>query len=84
MMKTQSLSLETGLLIFTAVLGILLLCFPSVYAEVSPGELNVEKIPIGSISPLHSPPMPSTKGSCLLQHDDGVALTYFPNWNPGD
>jgi hypothetical protein len=83
-MRTRNRCLETKLLILTAVLGTLLLCFPSIHAEVSPGELNVEKIPIGSISPLHSPPLPSSKGPCLLQHDDGVALTYFPNWNPGD
>jgi len=24
------------------------------------------------------------KRFCLLQHDNGLALTYFPNWNPGD
>jgi len=24
------------------------------------------------------------KEFCLLQHDDGIALTHFPNWNEGD
>lgn len=25
-----------------------------------------------------------SKRFCLFQHDNGLALTYFPNWNPGD
>jgi len=76
--------MKTRLLIFTVVGGLLFSSFVSVYAEVSPGELNVEKIPGGGISLLPSPPMPSSKKSCLLQNDNGIALTFFPNWNPGD
>jgi hypothetical protein len=85
-MRTRNRCLETKLLIFTAVWGVILLSFPSVHAEVSSGmlnltdRLNVEKIPKGG----SSSPMPISKESCLLQYDDGVAFAFSPGWKPGD
>ena len=76
--------MKKGLLIFTMVCGLFFLSFLSVHAETSPGKPNVEKIPGGGITPLPSPSIPSSKTSCFLQYDNGVALTFFPNWNPGD
>jgi hypothetical protein len=72
------------ILILTAVWGVFFLSFLAVYAEISPGKLNVEKIPDAVSSPLIFEPVPSSKSSCLLQYDNGAALTFFPNWNPGD
>jgi hypothetical protein len=85
-MRTRNRCFETKLLIFTAICGVFLLSFLSAYAVSFPeksnlsNRLNVEKIPKGNASP----PIPSSKGACLLQYDDGVALTFFPGWNPGD
>jgi hypothetical protein len=76
--------MKTILLIFTAMWGLLFLISSSIYAEISPGELNVEKIPGEGIFSLPPTPIPSSKTSCLFQYDNGVALTFFPNWNPGD
>lgn len=39
-----------------------------------------EKAQIPSSSILEA----ESKEACLLQHDNGLALTYFPNWNAGD
>jgi hypothetical protein len=77
-------------LTFCVAWGIFLFSLLSIYAEVSPNlsdpaeMLNVERIPGGGIAPLPTPFMASPKESCSFQYDNGVALTFFPNWNPGD
>ncbi len=76
--------MRTGVLIFTAVCGLFFLSLLLVYAEASPVKLKVERIPGRDTSPFPSPPIPSSKTSCLFQYDNGVALTFFPNWKPGD
>ncbi|MGB8657662.1 MAG: dockerin type I domain-containing protein [Candidatus Zixiibacteriota bacterium] len=38
------------------------------------------RVSLSQPSPLEA----ESKYFCLLQHDNGVPLTYFPNWNPGD
>jgi hypothetical protein len=76
--------MKKRLLIFTVVCGLFFLSFLSVHAETSPGDLNVEKIPGGGITPPFFPSIPTSKTTCFLQYDNGVALTFFPNWNPGD
>jgi hypothetical protein len=77
--------------ILTAVVAVFFSSFLLVYAEISPGKLNVEEIPNSVTSPLTSQsefgssgPVSNFKSSCFLQYDNGVALTFFPNWNPGD
>lgn len=82
--------MKTRLPILIVIWGLFFLSLLSAHAETSPGPTDsaekptVEKIPGEGISPFPSPPILSSKTSCLLQHDNGVALTFFPNWNPGD
>lgn len=70
--------------VFVAILGELFLSLFTVHAETSLGILNVEKIPEGRTSPLSSSPLSSSKATCFLQYDNGVTLTFFPSWKPGD
>ena len=74
--------MRTKILVFVTIWGVFFLSFLSVLAATSPFKLNVERIPDEGTFPSH--PVPSSKVSCFLQYDTGVALTFFPNWNPGD
>ncbi len=76
--------MKTRLLILTAICGALPLCFSAVEAQTYSGEPNVRRIVRPGASSLPSSPVPDSKAGCLLQYDNGMALTYFPNWNPGD
>jgi hypothetical protein len=53
-------------------------------AEIPPRTFDAIKIAEKAQIPNPSLLKADSKRFCLLQHDNGMALTYFPNWNPGD
>lgn len=59
---------------------IFLLMNAGIFAESFDAVKIAEKAQTPQLSPL----MVESAQSCLLQHDNGMAFTYFPNWNPGD
>jgi hypothetical protein len=76
--------MKARLSIFIAIWGVFLLGFLSIHAEISPQPPDVERIPAGGTFISPPPRITGSKTSCLLQHDDGVALTFFPSWKSGD
>jgi len=56
----------------------------SINPAILPDGFDALKIAEKGQIPNPSPLRVETKQSCLLQHDNGVALTYFPSWNAGD
>jgi hypothetical protein len=45
---------------------------------------EMTRIPDSTQAPQHLSVNADSKWSCLLQHDNGAALSFFPNWRAGD
>jgi len=45
---------------------------------------EMKRIAGSTLSPQPSPLKSDSKRACLLQHDNGTALSFFPNWRVGD
>jgi hypothetical protein len=67
-----------------AVCGLFFLNLLAARGETSGVRPNVEQIPGERVFIYPSSPISGSKASCVLEHDDGTALTFFPNWYPGD
>lgn len=75
-MKTRSLRL--------IIISVSVLAFVAAGSSVFSRDSDILRIPEEARIPSHSPLKAGTKAACFFQYDDGTALTYFPNWNPGD
>lgn len=69
---------------FGILASLIIILTLSTSSHSAPGNFEALKIAKEAQVPNPSPLMTESKEFCLLQYDDGQALTYFPNWNPGD
>ncbi len=67
-----------------AVIPAFLVAILTVSSSSYSGDSDVLRIAEEARIPNPSSLKAEPKAFCLFQYDDGTALTYFPNWNPGD